>query len=142
MALQVRMSVPPIPAAIEAVAEGLVGLNCVLFAIARRKGVNIPDLPESGIVYRREARGREFWQAGLDALGLSTTRAGDCEDLSAYRAAWLRVFEGEAARVKIIRTKRGSFHAVVERADGSIEDPSREMVILEYQRTGYSPEVK
>lgn len=132
--LHVRIAVPPIPEAIEAVAEGLVGLNCVLMGLAADRGVVVPPLYESGIVYRREPPGREWWESSLDILGVVQRRSGDCEDLAAYRAAELRL-EGEWARVVIERTSRGSFHAVVERADGTIEDPSRVLVDQERARS-------
>jgi hypothetical protein len=133
--LHVRINVPPIPSALEAVAEGLVLLNVALFEYADDRGVEAPELYGSGIVYRREPRGREWWESATDALGVTSQRSGDCEDLAAYRAAELRHFDGEEdARVKIIRNPSGSFHAVVERADGTIEDPSRIAVLLERRR--------
>lgn len=134
MALHVRVNVPPFPAAIEAIAEGLVRLNEVLIGFADARGVELPALYESGVVYRRELPGDEFWQSGLDVLGVESRRSGDCEDLAAYRAAELRYFDGEDASVHIIRTPRGSFHAIVKRGDGSLEDPSRICVMLERAR--------
>lgn len=136
MALHVRIDVPPFPAAIEAVAEGLVRLNMVLFEFAEDKGVSVPELYESGIVYRREKPGNEWWESALDALGVVTMKSGDCEDLASYRAAELRYFEGEPARVVILTTPRGSFHAVVRREDGTIEDPSRICLDIEAERKG------
>lgn len=133
MALHVRVEVPPVPEAIEAMAEGLVRLNVVLMRIADERGVELPPLYESGIVYRREPPGREWWESALDVLGTAKVREGDCEDLANYRAAELRYFEGEHARTVIVRTERGSFHAVVRRADGTIEDPSRICLRLEAQ---------
>lgn len=129
--LHVRVNVPPIPEAIEALAEGLVQLNQFYMEHGIDNGVELPPLYESGIVYRREPKGREWWEAAVDILGLVAARTGDCEDLAAYRVAELRTFDGEDARLKVIRTSRGTFHAVVEREDGSIEDPSRILVELE-----------
>ncbi len=142
MALQVRIHVPPIPEAIEAVAEGLVRLNVALMRFADERGIELPPLYESGITYRREPRGREWWQSADDVRGLATKRSGDCEDLAAYRAAELRYYEGELARVVIERTARGSFHAVVSREDGTIEDPSRILVEQEHARTGRKETVR
>lgn len=124
--LHVRIDVPPIPEAIEAVAEGLVQLNVVLMAIAAERGLILPPLYGSGVRYRREPKGREWWESSQDILGIAANRTGDCEDLAAYRAAELRL-EGENARVVIITNSRGNFHAVVEREDGTLEDPSREL---------------
>jgi len=51
---------------------------------------------------------------------------GDCEDLAAWRAAELRI-AGEPARVVVVRSAPGVLHAVVRRANGRIEDPSRRL---------------
>jgi len=81
----------------------------------------VPYLYEAGIRYEREPLGREWWQTALDNFA---QREGDCEDLASHRAAELNVFDGEPARTIAVRTGARSFHAVVQRADGSIEDPS------------------
>ena len=133
--LLVRVNVPPVIDAIEAVVEGLVRLNCWYMITADDSGVATPSLYRSGIVYRREPAGREWWETAADALGVVSQRAGDCQDLAAYRAAELRIFHDDPeARVKIIRTRRGTFHAIVEHGDGSLEDPSRILVELEKRR--------
>lgn len=139
MALHVRIDVPPIPEAIEAVAEGLTRLNVALMRFADERGVELPPLYGSGMVYRREPRGREWWENAEDVASLSTKRSGDCEDLAAYRAAELRYWDGELARVAILRTARGTFHAVVLREDGTLEDPSRILHDEECARKGKRP---
>lgn len=131
MALHVRIDVPPIPECIEALAEGLVRLNVALMEHASVRGVDAPYLYDTDVRYRREPSGQEWWENADDILGVITKNSGDCEDLAAYHAAWLRAFDGEVARVKIIRTRRGTFHAVVEREDGSIDDPSEHQVLRE-----------
>jgi hypothetical protein len=128
MTLHVRIECPPIPGAIEALAEGLVRLNVALMEHAAERGVEAPYLYDTDIRYRREPRGQEWWETADDIIGMVKKQSGDCEDLAAYHAAWLRAFAGELARVKIIRTARGTFHAVVEREDGSLDDPSRHQV--------------
>jgi hypothetical protein len=141
--LHVRIEVPPVPEAIEAAVEGLVRLNEWFFRTAAEAGVEAPGLYESGIVYRREEPGTEWWETAADALGVVENRAGDCEDLAAYRAAELRVFEDDPeAAVRIVRTRRGTFHAIVQHGDGTFEDPSRICVALEYQRTGVNTQVR
>jgi hypothetical protein len=80
-----------------------------------------PPLYESGIRYEREPLGREWWQTAADNFAEGE---GDCEDLASHRAAELVVFSGEPARAVTMRTGRRTFHAVVRRGDGSIEDPS------------------
>lgn len=81
----------------------------------------VPMLYASGVRYQREPFGREWWQTAVDNFA---EREGDCEDLASHRAAELNVFDGEPAHTIAVRTGKRSFHAVVERADGSIEDPS------------------
>lgn len=128
MSIHARVDVPPTPEALEALAEGLVLLNVWMLETALDRGIELPALYESGIVYRREPKGREWWETASDLLGVTAHRTGDCEDLAAYRAAELRVFEGEMACVRVVETDRGTFHAVVERESGEIEDPSRILV--------------
>jgi hypothetical protein len=135
MALHVRIDAPAIPEVLEALAEGLVGMNCVLMKLAEERGVSLPPLYESGVVYRKEPPGREWWETATDVLGMVSDRSGDCEDLAAYRAAELRYLHGEIARVKITRTPRGSYHAIVQRENGDLEDPSR-ILLTEEQRHG------
>lgn len=135
MPLIVSMRVPATIGAIESVAEGLTALNYRMMHIASVGGGGFPALYDSGIVYRREPIGKEEWQS---AANLLRTGEGDCEDLAAYRAAELR-FEGEPATVAIVRTRRGSFHAVVRRGDGRIEDPSRILLAIE---RGESPTLR
>lgn len=134
MALHVRIEVPPFPEAIEAVAEGVVLLNCVLFESAAHNGVQMPSLYDTSVVYRREPPGREWWETARDVLGVTSDKSGDCEDLANYMSAWYRVFTGEDASTLILRTSRGTFHAVVLHEDGSVEDPSRILVQLERER--------
>jgi hypothetical protein len=132
--IHVRVNVPPIPEALEALAEGLVLLDVFYLMHAEENGVEMPPLYDSGIVYRREPKGREWWETAADLRGIVADRSGDCEDLAAMRAAELRVFDGEDAIVRVVRTSRGTFHAVVEHEDGEIEDPSRILVQLERER--------
>lgn len=130
--MHVRVNVPPVRGALEALAEGLVRLNVWYMETAARSGVELPPLYESGIVYRREPKGREWWEAAGDLLVVVADRSGDCEDVAAFRAAELRFTgEDEEARVKVVRTTRGTFHAIVERGDGELEDPSRILVAIE-----------
>lgn len=131
MALHVRLDIPPVPRLLEAAAEGLVQTNVALMEMASEHGVELPPLYESGIVYRPEPSGREWWETAHDLLDVVPDRSGDCEDLAAYRAAELRFYHGEDARVAIVTTPRGSFHAIVEHEDGELEDPSRMVLAIE-----------
>jgi len=52
---------------------------------------------------------------------------GDCDDLAPYRVAELQE-AGEKAKIRITWRrvgKRRTYHVLVRRADGRIEDPSR-----------------
>jgi hypothetical protein len=65
----------------------------------------------------------ERWQLPSETAARG---AGDCEDLASWRCAERRL-AGESCRVKVVRTGPTVLHAVVENADGSIEDPSRRL---------------
>jgi hypothetical protein len=135
--LHIRVDVPPYPPMLEALAEGLVLLNVEMMRFAAEHDTPIPSLFGSGIVYRREPEGREWWESAADMLTVVTDRSGDCEDIAAYRAAELRFLYGEDARVAIVPThKRGGFHCLVEREDGTCEDPSLELLEIESEATG------
>lgn len=134
--LHVRINAPPVPEALEALAEGLVLLNVWYLERAAEQGIELPEMYDSGIVYRREPKGREWWETAADVVDVASDRSGDCEDLAAMRAAECRVYEDDFARVIIRRTRRGTFHALVEHEDGTIEDPSRILVNLERARKG------
>lgn len=82
----------------------------------------LPPLYESGVEYEAEPWGSESWLTPREVLA---RRAGDCEDLAAWRAAELRVAGVDpAARPVLIHTGPNSYHAVVRLADGTLEDPS------------------
>ena len=70
--------------------EALISVNVALL-------LEQPDTPwlyESGVVYRREARGLEDW---LDIAEVLERGFADCEDLGCWRIAELRVREDEHA---------------------------------------------
>lgn len=115
--MRLGLSLPASRAALAAALEGLVRVNETM--LARRR---FPPLYMSGVRYRREPRGGEDWQTADRVLA---RMAGDCEDLAAWRAAELRVYGGEHAIATVKRTGPRMWHAVVLRADGSIDDPSR-----------------
>lgn len=115
MPLLLQMTVP-LPA-LEAAVEGLAGINCVLL---QELGGHAPRLYESGVRYRKP--GKLQWHTIADLYDLLE---GDCKDLAAARVAELRFFDAELARPLVYLTRRKHrYHAVVERADGTIEDPS------------------
>jgi hypothetical protein len=101
----------------------LQGLSELQLRKVARAG-SFPTLYGSGVHYEREPRGREWWQTAADNFAVGS---GDCEDLANHRAAELVVYEGEPARAVTLRTGHHSFHAVVLRDDGTIEDPSAKL---------------
>jgi type II secretory pathway pseudopilin PulG len=89
---------------------------------AARAGRRLPPIYAAGVRYiRRDPN--ERWQLPSETMARG---GGDCEDLATWRAAELRI-GGEAARVIVYRSAPGVLHAVVRRADGRIEDPSRRL---------------
>lgn len=112
------------PSELPVLLETLVELGRADLRRARRQGRPLPALYRGAIVYRREPRGRERWRS---VRHVAAEGFGDCEDLAAYRAAELR--EGGEAGARAVLVRRGPhlIHAVVRRADGRIEDPSRRL---------------
>lgn len=107
------------PEELAAELEGLVRRNLVQL----RRNPRAPRLYASGVVYAPEVGAAEDWLSVLQAL-----RAGraDCEDLTAWRVAELRM-AGVHARPQVIRTGPSMLHARVLLPDGSVEDPSRRL---------------
>ena len=81
-----------------------------------------PPLYAAGVRYSNRDP-EERWQTPSET---HARRAGDCEDLASWRCAELRN-AGERCRVTVRRSRPGVLHAVVEREDGRIEDPSRRL---------------
>ena len=80
---------------------------------------------DAGVRYAVEPDGFELW----DPIPLVLARgAGDCDDLAAARAAELRVAGETGARADCYPSRvsngRRTWHAIVVRADGTVEDPS------------------
>jgi hypothetical protein len=108
-----------VPAREDAFAAALEGLTRVNEGLMQRQA--IPPLYQAGVRYKDEPR--DVWRHALDVLGEGW---GDCEDLSAYRAAELRhTGEDPAAAVNVYKSGPSRYHAVVLRGDGTIEDPSK-----------------
>lgn len=92
----------------------------VLNGIYLRSHPDTPGIYESGVRYQRE-RDKEEWRTIPIALA---RRAGDCEDLAAWRAAELRC-AGIQARAIVYKAAPRVWHCVVSLPDGTTEDPSR-----------------
>jgi hypothetical protein len=107
---------------IEAAVETLVRVNTEYL----RTHPDTVPLRDAGVRYQREVPGHpEQWQSIPEML---QSRLGDCEDLSAWRCAELRV-RGYRAR-PLVTGKRGHYHIRVA-ADIAgkliIYDPSKEL---------------
>lgn len=127
------MEVPATKECLDAALEGLVLLNV---AVMNRSA--LPPLYDSGVRYQDEAPGHEDWR---HAEIVYRDGYGDCEDLATYRAAELRVHLGEPAEAFAVRTGHthtgaNRWHALVRRADGTIEDPSRALGMGRSKRRG------
>lgn len=109
--------------ALDAALEGLVGLGVVELSQPTVDGQGWPTLYTSGVQYQREGAGSERWLTPSQVIAAGV---GDCEDLAAYRTSELRVTgEDPDARARVIRSGPRTWHAIVERGDGRLEDPSR-----------------
>lgn len=85
---------------------------------------DLPPLYRAGVVYQRE-RGTEDWLTPSQILGRGY---GDCEDLASWRVGELRATGIDPdARVIVRQTGPRTLHALVERGDGRVEDPSAEL---------------
>lgn len=81
-------------------------------------------LREKGIRWKPEPPGQEHF----DHAGIVTRRGfGDCDDLAPYAASSLRHSgEDPGAKAIVYRSGPSRWHAVVQRSDGTIEDPSKD----------------
>ena len=115
--MRVAVTVPANPEILEALLEGLVRVNEVLLDRSA-----LPPLYHSGARYARERAGSEDWKT---CERIYASGSGDCEDLAGWRVAELRrAGEPDAVAVVVPGGPR-IWHVQVQRADGSIEDPSR-----------------
>lgn len=130
MPLPLDMTVP-LPA-LEAAVEGLVLVNLAILAELQSAPVPPPRLYASAVRYRRP--GKRTWHTIADLYDLLE---GDCKDLVGARCAELRFYDNEDAVPIVYLTRRAHrYHAVLQRADGSIEDPSRIIRDRERMLTG------
>ena len=113
--------------------ESLEALNILAGALQQidmgylRRHPQTPELYSSGVRYQEERPGQERWQ---DIPQVLQRGVGDCEDLSAWRAAELNIRSGISARAEVAVSKvypdgRRLYHVFVRLPDGTIEDPSR-----------------
>lgn len=112
--------------------EALVQIDVVCF----REDPSLPGVYASGVYYKREPRGEEFW---LSVLALYRQGFGDCEDLASALTAEKRVREGRPVRAGFTWRKRSNggtlYHIIQENEAGALEDdPSARLGMLEKER--------
>lgn len=94
--------------------------------------------PGRRIVYALEKPGREDWT--MPHIGTAFGHDGvpghmDCEDLAIWLCAGLQeTGEDPGACCRIVKTARDKLHCLVERSDGSFEDPSIDLMTDEDRR--------
>lgn len=105
---------------IDATLEGVTRLDEALIK------AGTPTFAESvgAVKWRPEPPGDEHFDHAAKVLQRGW---GDCDDLAPWHAASLRVTGEDPGATAIVRRSGPTrWHAVVQRSDGSIEDPSRE----------------
>lgn len=94
-------------------------------------------LEQFGIQWKPEPPGQEHFDHAALVVG---RRAGDCDDLAPYHAASLRATgEDPDARAIVVPSGPKRWHAIVERGDGSRDDPSAEAGMHEYRGGPFNP---
>lgn len=130
--MQIRTALPSLEGATlaHAMRELLMGLGR---AFAHGLAVHpLPPLYVSGVRYAPEPNAGDGWEEWADPWTVHRRGWGDCDDLVAWRLAEL-LAAGEAATVQVVGTGDGHrwgprFHVRVRRADGTLEDPSIQLM--------------
>jgi hypothetical protein len=121
--MRIRVSVPEEhvnPHVVNAVLEGVTRLNEQLIQTGQTPTAS--QLVAAGAVWRPEPPGDECFDHG----GTIATRGwGDCDDWAPLAAAEHRVKGTDpGAQAIVIPSGPNTYHAVVQRSDGTLEDPS------------------
>ena len=111
------------PGYFEDLCEGVVRCNVRWLKEQAAAGYPVPTIRRAGVRYKTERR-----EAFLCIPAVLMRGWGDCDDLACWWAAELR-YTGKDKRAKVyVRKSRsgvpGRYHAVVQRSDGTIDDPS------------------
>lgn len=95
---------------------------------AYRSDPLLPGVYDAGVEYRREPPGNEQFK---DVVAVLRDKHGDCEDLACAVAAWRTIRTGELCSPTVtwkpLGPGRWLYHITVMRADGTREDPSRQL---------------
>ena len=122
--MDVRIAIPD-----RHVSEGV--LNAGLEAVTRvdealiKEGSapTFSDAIRQGVRWQPEPPGQESFD---HAMKVAARGWGDCDDLAPHRAASLRVSgQDPNAKAVVYKSGPGRWHAIVQRGDGRLEDPSR-----------------
>lgn len=117
--MQVNITVPDHGLLVEALLEGLVQAA----VIEIQHGV-VPPFPTPDIRFIPE-EGTENW---LLPHQVAKAGGGDCEDLAAWVAAGYRATgEDPGAHLRLMQVGQTTLHCIVQRGDGSFEDPAGEL---------------
>lgn len=88
---------------------------------------SVPLLYESGVRYRVDPPGKEYW---WDIANVLRNGVGDCKKLAAWRAAELQWHGVPAVALPVIQSDRNGVvlvHVIVQHPNGATEDPSRRL---------------
>lgn len=130
-----RIAVPSNKESLDAALEGLVRLNMAIIRQAAAAGKPLPNPLKSKVRWRPDG-----WKGGpnetWDTWDICVRRGyGDCEDLGAATAAYLRLDGTNASAVVRSSNSPGvAWHCIVELPDGRQVDPSAQMGMHEYYR--------
>jgi hypothetical protein len=121
--MRIRVTVPEehvSPEVIDPVLEAVTRLNEAM--IENGDTPTASALVDAGATWKPEPPGDEMFDHG----GTIAERGwGDCDDWAPLRAAELRQSgEDPQATARVIPSGPNTYHAIVERSDGSIDDPS------------------
>ena len=120
--------------AFQALLDCVYSLDCIYLSAVP----DCPSLYESGVRFRPEDRDCDDGTCKEERFCtipvVLRARVGDCDDLAPWRAAELTVREGVPSRPLIVQIGPRSWHVVVQRSDGQVEDPSAVLGMHEYNR--------
>ncbi len=121
--MRIRVSVPDQhadPHVINAVLEGVTRLDESL--IRSGESPTSRQLIAAGAKWRPEPPGDEFFDNGTT---IASRGWGDCDDWAPLHAATLRASgEDPGATAIVVPSGPSTYHAIVKRSDGSLDDPS------------------
>ena len=122
--MEVRVAIPEqhvSAAVLDPLLEGTAVLSQKM--IEEGSAPTFEDAMKRGVTWKAEPPGHESFDHAATVIARGN---GDCDDLAAYRAGSLRASgEDPDARPFVYKTGPHRWHAVVERGDGRVEDPSQ-----------------